>query len=60
MNNAIFVDTWAFLALANRRDSFHSIASICYESIMEKSFSLVISDYVLDEMITALQIYLHS
>jgi predicted nucleic acid-binding protein len=54
MNNAIFVDTWALLALANRRDSFHSTASICYESIVERSFSLVITDYVLDETITAL------
>jgi predicted nucleic acid-binding protein len=54
MNNAIFVDTWALLALANRRDSFHSIASICYESIAERSFSLVTTDYVLDETITAL------
>ena len=54
MNNAIFVDTWALLALANRRDSFHNIASICYESIVERSFSLVTTDYVLDETITAL------
>lgn len=54
MNNAIFADTWALLALANRRDRFHSVASICYESIVERSFSLVISDYVLDETITAL------
>ncbi len=54
MSDAIFVDTWALLALANRKDSFHTTAVSTYEIILEKAFPLVISDYILDETITAL------
>lgn len=54
MSDAIFADTWALLALANRKDSFHSIVTRTYETILENAFQLVISDYILDETITAL------
>lgn len=54
MNDVILVDTWALLALANRKDSFHSIANSTYETILGKAFQLVVSDYILDETITAL------
>ena len=54
MNNSIFVDTWALLALANRKDSFHVKAVCCYEAMRKIDYSLVVSDYVLDETITAL------
>jgi predicted nucleic acid-binding protein len=50
----IFVDTWAWLALANRKDAYHSTAQKCYAEIKADGLKLVTSDYVLDETITAL------
>jgi len=54
MNEFIFVDTWAFLALANINDNYHSIALGVYKGMHEKGCRIVTSDYVLDEAITAL------
>ncbi len=48
----IFVDTWAWLALANPQDSAHSEAVRFYRSI--KQDQLLTTDYVLDELLTAL------
>jgi len=50
----IFVDTWAWLALANRKDAYHSVAQRGYAQIKAAGDRLVTSDYVLDETITAL------
>lgn len=50
----VFLDTWAFLALANRRDCNHQIAVYAYDEIRKGAYSMVTSDYVLDETITAL------
>jgi len=50
----IFVDTWAWLALANRKDKYHEIAKRGYREIREKGYLIVTSDYILDEVITAL------
>jgi len=50
----IFIDTWAWLALANKRDKYHSAARKSYEEIKIKGYRMVTSDYVLDETITAL------
>jgi predicted nucleic acid-binding protein len=53
-NESVFVDTWALLALANRKDNFHQIAVGTYETLLEEGCKLVVSDYVLDETITSL------
>jgi len=53
-NEYVFMDTWALLALANRRDNFHHIAVGTYETLLEEGCKLVVSDYVLDETITSL------
>lgn len=50
----IFIDTWAWLALANRKDSYREIAKVCYEKIKTMGYKFVTSDYVLDETITIL------
>jgi predicted nucleic acid-binding protein len=50
----IFVDTWAWLALANRNDRYHEVAKRGYEEIVRKGYRMVTTDYVLDEVITAL------
>jgi len=54
INRSIFVDSWAWLALANKRDSWHQVAARGYEQIMADGWFLVTSDYVLDEVITTL------
>lgn len=54
MDKLVFVDTWAWLALANRNDSNHKRAVKEYEEIRKEGYKLVTSDYVLDEVITAL------
>lgn len=54
INRSIFVDSWAWLALANKRDSWHQVAARGYEQIKAEGWFLVTSDYVLDEVITSL------
>ena len=54
MDEFVFVDTWAWLALSNRKDVHHELAKKSYEEIKIVGYRLVTSDYVLDEVITAL------
>jgi len=54
IDRSIFVDSWAWLALANKRDSWHQVAARGYEQIKADGWFLVTSDYVLDEVITSL------
>jgi predicted nucleic acid-binding protein len=54
MNKYIFVDAWAWLALSNRKDMHHELAKKCYGDIKADGSRMVTSDYVLDEVITAL------
>ena len=54
MDRYVFVDTWAWLALSNRKDVHHEPATKEYEEITAVGYRLVTSDYVLDEVITAL------
>jgi predicted nucleic acid-binding protein len=54
MAEFVFVDTWAWLALSNRKDVHHELAKKSYEEIKTVGYRLVTSDYVLDEVITAL------
>jgi len=53
-SNLIFIDTWAWLALANRKDTYHERVSKYYFKIRKEKYLLITSDYVLDEVITAL------
>lgn len=53
-NKLIFVDAWAWLALSNRKDAHHELAKRSYTEIKAVGYRLVTSDYVLDEVITAL------
>ena len=48
----IFVDTWAWLALANKKDKNHEAAKITYKRI--KIETLFTSNFILDELITLL------
>jgi predicted nucleic acid-binding protein len=54
ISRAIFIDSWGFLALANREDRHHQMAVRCYEALLAEGYLLVTSDYILDEVITVL------
>jgi predicted nucleic acid-binding protein len=54
MSRSFFYDTWAFAALANRRDSGHTVAIEVDRALERGGFSAVTTDYVLDETITLL------
>lgn len=50
----IFIDTWAWLALSNKKDKYHEAAKEEYNDIIKNKLTKLTSDYVLDETITAL------
>lgn len=54
MDKYIFVDAWAWLALSNRKDMHHELAKKGYGEMKAAGYRMVTSDYVLDEVITAL------
>jgi predicted nucleic acid-binding protein len=51
---AYFIDTWAFIALANRRDAGHEVALEVDEFLEAQGWTAVTSDWVLDETVTQL------
>ena len=53
-NKYVFVDAWAWLALSNKKDISHELAKKWYGEIKETGYRMATSDYVLDEVITAL------
>ena len=53
-NKIIFVDAWAWLALSNKKDISHELAKKWYMEIKTSGYRMITSDYVLDEVITAL------
>jgi predicted nucleic acid-binding protein len=50
----LFVDTWGWLALADRNDAKHGPAADCYRERSKLSGHVVTSNFVLDELITLL------
>lgn len=54
-NRKIFVDTGAFLALANRKDQHHLEAQRRFQELRAGKFLLVTSNFILDESYTRLQ-----
>jgi predicted nucleic acid-binding protein len=55
MKRAFLYDTWAFMALADRRDSGHSVAREIDLALESAGFSAVTTDYVIDETLTLIQ-----
>lgn len=51
-----FVDTWAYLALANRRDAGHAVAHEVDQFLADEGWTLATSDWVLDEAVTQLHL----
>ena len=50
----IFVDTWAWLALAYAKDPYHALAAQQHQQFRQHKRRYVTSDYILSELISAL------
>ncbi|MCI0640265.1 MAG: PIN domain-containing protein [Gemmataceae bacterium] len=50
----IFVDTWAWVALADRRDAYHKKAAAAHQQLRSQQRVYVTSDFVAGETITYL------
>ncbi len=50
----LFVDTWGWLALADRSDAKHKAAVNCYSERSRFTGRIVTSNFVLDELLTML------
>lgn len=51
----IFVDTWAWYALADAQDRDHELAQLAVEDIIERKAELVTTNFVLDEATTLIR-----
>jgi len=51
---AVFVDTWGWMALGHRREPRHAEVKRIYQELRSHQIPLYTSDYVLDELITLL------
>ncbi len=49
-----FIDTWAYIALANRRDAGHEVACEVDAYLTDHGWTCATSDWVLDETVTQL------
>lgn len=50
----LFIDTWGWLALRDRREDLHEDAKNVYQKYRKKGANLYTSDYILDETFTLL------
>lgn len=50
----IFIDTWGWVNLFNRKESRHQQVRTLYQDLRSKQISIVTTDYVLDEVYTLL------
>jgi uncharacterized protein len=54
MVNRLFVDTWGWVSLRNKRETFHQDVVRFYNQFMQHGDEVHTTDYVLDETITLL------
>lgn len=55
----IFVDTWAWYALADQRDSDHEIAQIANEEMLDEEHTFVTTNFVLAEAVTLIRYHVN-
>ena len=55
----VFVDTWAWYALADTRDREHRLAQSANEQLLDQGHTFVTTNFVLDETITLIRYHIH-
>jgi predicted nucleic acid-binding protein len=50
----IFVDTWAWLALAVKRDQYHAAAKAQHQNFLKASRKYVTTDHIVSELVSSL------
>lgn len=53
--NSIFIDTWAWYALADTHDSDHIVAQLANEELLDAGYTFVTTNFVIDETLTLLR-----
>jgi predicted nucleic acid-binding protein len=51
----IFVDTWAWCAIANKRDAAHKDAEELNKELLEEKYIFVTTNFILDESYTLIR-----
>jgi hypothetical protein len=54
MTEAVFVDSFAWIAAINKSDNYHEISLMAIENLLEKGTKLITSNYVIVETINSL------
>lgn len=52
MNNSLFIDTWGWLTLYDKKEKYHQEVVTIYKSFLAKQGIIYTTDYVLDETFT--------
>ena len=55
----IFIDTWAWVTLANENDAWHEVAEILNQDLVIAGYLYVTTNFVLDESYTLIQARVH-
>ncbi|MEK7784217.1 MAG: PIN domain-containing protein [Chloroflexota bacterium] len=51
----VFVDTWAWYAMADERDADHEVARLASEELIKRESTLVTTNFILDEATTLIR-----
>jgi len=51
----VFVDTWAWYALADAADADHELAQLANEQLLSEGYTFVTTNFVLDEAVTLIR-----
>jgi len=55
MTESIFFDSWGWIALVDRKDSYHNVAKPFYQEYIKGGGVPTTTDYILDEVLTVLR-----
>jgi hypothetical protein len=53
--NQVFVDTWAWVALVDKKDSDHEKAKVANKKLLDQGYSFVTTNFVFSETVTILR-----
>ena len=57
--NKVFVDTWAWYAMADAADTDPTLAQLANEQLLAENYTFVTTNFVLAETITLIRYHLH-